>query len=64
MKKEYIDTNVGTICAIRLGVGFSTKGEIVNWFKVNDYFIALNDKNHYIESSDIDPRDDYDFIRI
>lgn len=68
MKKTYcyVETSVGTMRLLKLGMGFTSKGETAIWYKAKEtdcsYFVALSHKNRYIESSDVDPRDDYDFI--
>ena len=58
----YVKKTVETINGEKLGTGFSSKGEVVIWYKADDGFIALNFNNHYVESSNIDPRNDFDFI--
>lgn len=70
MKKtyEYVNTNTGLMKLLKLGVGFTSKGEVATWYEAKEidctYFVALNSKNRYLESSDIDPREDYDFVPV
>ena len=62
----YVDTNMGTMKLLKLGTAFTSKGEVATWYKAKEcnctYFVALDSRNNYLESSDIDPRDDFDFI--
>lgn len=65
-KYRNVETSVGSMTLKKLGYGYTRKGEPATWFKCKEidctYFVALSDTNRYIESSDFDPRDDYDFI--
>ena len=63
-----VETNLGAMKLLKLGTGYTSKGEVAMWYKAKEvdctYFVALNSKNRYLESSDVDPRDDYDFIPV
>ena len=65
---EYVETNCGIVRLLKLGTGYTSKGEVATWCKVKEsdcsYFVALDSRNRWLESSDADPRDDYDFIPV